>query len=118
MGPNGSGKSTLLRVLALLLMPVRGAGQVLGADLHDPRRSGRAARARMRTSVTLVGHQRALYPHLALAENLRLAARLTGRRSADADRALEAVGLAVASRRRANRCSQGMLRRADLARAR
>lgn len=117
VGPNGSGKSTLLMVLAALLLPVRGAGHVLGADLRDLSRRARAARTRTRASVALVGHQPALYPQLGLGENLRLVARLTGRRQADADGALEAVGLAVASRRRANVCSHGMLRRADLARA-
>ena len=117
VGPNGSGKTTLLRVLAGLLPPVHGDGTVLGADLRATGAAGRDARAAARASVALVGHQPALYPQLELGENLRLVARLTGRLEAQADRSLEAVGLAAAARRRADRCSHGMLRRADLARA-
>lgn len=117
LGPNGSGKTTLLRVLAGLLAPVGGQGQVLGADLRAGGAAGRAARAGIRTSVVLVGHQPALYPQLGLGENLRLVARLTGRAEADAASALETVGLAAAAHRRADHCSHGMLRRADLARA-
>lgn len=117
LGPNGSGKSTLLRVLATLLPPARGGGHVLGADLRAAGAGGRAVRAAVRTSVVIIGHEPALYPQLELGENLRLIARLTGRAEKDAARALEAVGLAAAARRRADLCSHGMLRRADLARA-
>ena len=116
VGANGSGKSTLLRVLATLLPPVSGHGEVLGVDLRD-RGSAGAARVRVRTSVTLVGHQPAIYPQLDLVENLRLVAHLIGRDIAEAEQALEIVGLLAAARRRADRCSQGMLRRLDLARA-
>lgn len=117
LGPNGSGKSTLLNVLAGMLVPVGGRAQVLGADLRTEGAAGRSRLAAARTSVALVGHQPALYPQLELGENLRLVARLTGRSQADATAALEAVGLGAAAHRRADRCSYGMLRRADLARA-
>ena len=110
VGPNGSGKSTLLRVLATLLRPTRGGGEVLGARL------GSAGVARIRPSIGLVGHAPSLYPRLTLAENLRLVARLTGRHERVADRALDAVGLLPAAGRRAIQCSQGMQRRVDLAR--
>ena len=110
VGANGSGKSTLLRVLATLLRPVGGTGQVLGAPLG----SARAVAAR--PSIALVGHQPALYPRLSLAENLRFVARLTGRSEADPARVLAAVGLGSAGGRRAAHCSHGMLRRAELAR--
>lgn len=116
MGPNGSGKSTLLRVLATMLPLARGTGQVLGVGLRQAGGTGRERRA-VGTSVVLVGHQPALYPQLELGENLRLVARLTGRSPVDAARALDAVGLGRATRRRADQCSLGMLRRADLARA-
>ncbi|EYR64491.1 transcriptional regulator [Actinotalea ferrariae CF5-4] len=117
LGPNGSGKSTLLKVLAGMLRPVGGTCRVLGVDVGADGATGRAGRARVRTSITLIGHQPALYPQLELGENLRLVARLTGRDEAHAESALEAVGLAAARHRRADRCSHGMLRRADLARA-
>ncbi|WP_216214711.1 ABC transporter ATP-binding protein [Amycolatopsis aidingensis] len=110
VGANGSGKSTLLRVLATLLPPVGGRGQILGAAL------GSAGCAAVRPRIVLVGHAAALYPRLTLRENLQFVARLTGRAERAADDALEAVGLGSARDRRAEVCSQGMLRRAELAR--
>jgi heme exporter protein A len=110
IGANGSGKSTLLRVLATLLAPREGTGQVLGVSLGTP------ACAAVRPRIALVGHTPALYPHLTLAENLHVVARLTGVPAAAVDGALETVGLAGAAGRRADRCSQGMQRRAELAR--
>ncbi|MGH3905166.1 MAG: ABC transporter ATP-binding protein [Pseudonocardiaceae bacterium] len=111
VGPNGSGKSTLLRVVATLLGPVAGTGHVLGAEL------GTSACARVRPAIALVEHVPALYPQLSLRENLLLIGRLTGRDEAAVDEALRTVGLAGAGTRRADRCSQGMQRRAALARA-
>jgi heme exporter protein A len=110
LGGNGSGKTTLLHVLATLVTPSAGVGQVLGAALGGPQC------ASVRSRIALVGHQPALYPQLTLAENLRFVARLTGRNGDAADRALGDVGLGGAAQRRADRCSQGMQRRAELAR--
>jgi heme exporter protein A len=109
LGANGSGKTTLLHVLATLVAPTAGYGEVLGAQLGA---RGSAAPP----GIALVGHEPALYPQLSLAENLRFVARLTGRDAAAADRALDAVGLGGAARRRAESCSRGMQRRAELAR--
>ncbi|MGH3979430.1 MAG: ABC transporter ATP-binding protein [Pseudonocardiaceae bacterium] len=111
VGPNGSGKSTLLRVVATLLSPVAGTGHVLGAEL------GTSGCARIRPAIALVEHVPALYPPLSLRENLLLTARLTGRAETAVDEVLRTVGLAGAGTRRADRCSQGMQRRAALARA-
>ncbi|SDM29427.1 heme exporter protein A [Lentzea albidocapillata subsp. violacea] len=97
IGANGSGKSTLLNVLATLIPPVAGTVQVRGP-------------------VALLGHAPALYSQLTLRENLQFVARMTGRDDAVADAALATVGLAAAADRRADRCSHGMRRRADLAR--
>jgi heme exporter protein A len=110
VGANGSGKSTLLRVLATLLPLRDGSGQVLGAALGTP------ACAAVRPRIALVGHTPPLYPHLTLAENLHVIARLTGVAPGAVDGALDTVGLAGAAGRRADRCSQGMQRRAELAR--
>lgn len=110
LGANGSGKSTLLSVLATLRTPCSGTGTVLGARL------GTTACAAVRPQIALVGHSPALYPQLTLEENLRFFARLLGRADRMSDAVLEAVGLAGARRRRAEECSQGMQRRADLAR--
>ncbi|SEP53532.1 heme exporter protein A [Amycolatopsis saalfeldensis] len=110
LGHNGAGKSTLLRVLATLLHPACGQGTVLGARL------GSSEVRRVRASIALVGHRPAAHPHLTLEENLRHVAALTGRPESAVMAALEVVGLRRAAGRRADRCSQGMLRRADLAR--
>lgn len=109
LGANGSGKTTLLHVLAMLIAPTTGRGEVLGAQLGT---RGCA----VPPGIALVGHQPALYPQLSLAENLRFVARLTGRDAAAADQTLVAVGLGGASHRRAESCSRGMQRRAELAR--
>lgn len=110
LGANGSGKTTLLRLLATLAVPSAGRAEVLGHELGGPGVTD------IRTRIAMVGHFPALYPQLTLAENLRFVARLTGRSDEAADRALAAVGLAGAAARRAESCSQGMARRADLAR--
>jgi heme exporter protein A len=108
LGANGSGKSTLLRVIATLLAPTAGAGTVLGAQL------GTAETTAVRPMIGLVGHTTGMRRGLTLGENLELVANLAG--GGDAGAALATVGLAAAATRRVEHCSNGMLRRADLAR--
>jgi heme exporter protein A len=108
LGANGSGKSTLLRILATLLPPTGGAGTVLGAALGS-----RDVEA-VRPEIGLIGHETGLRPTLTVRENLTIVAAFAG--VDDPGDALGAVGLAAAGDRRADRCSNGMLRRADLAR--
>ena len=110
LGPNGSGKTTLLRVLATLQRPTSGSGVVLDADL------GSDDIYRVRSRITLVGHLPGLFAELSLEENLGFASRLLDRGPERAEQALVAVGLGGAMRRRADQCSKGMLRRAELAR--
>ena len=110
VGANGSGKSTLLRLLATLLPPTAGTGLVLGARL------GTRDVERVRPAIALVGHTSALYPRLTLGENLTFFCRLTGHSPDAAAAALAKVGLGRAADRPADRCSHGMLRRAELAR--
>lgn len=109
-GANGSGKTTLLRVLATLLRPSDGTGTVLGAAL------GSAAVERVRPRIGLVAHEPALAPHLSLAENLDLVADLAGLPRTAAAAALGDVGLEGAARRLVVHCSNGMKRRAEVAR--
>lgn len=111
IGANGSGKSTLLQVIATLRRPHRGTGSILGADLRQ------AVPAQVRTQICLVAHQPALYGQLSLRENLRFVAELFDRPISLADDALATVGLSKSAARRVDRCSHGMVRRADLARA-
>lgn len=111
VGANGSGKSTLLQVLATLRRPHRGGGTILGADVRQ------TVEPAVKAEICLIGHQPSLYAQLSLRENLRFVAELFNRPTGSADDALATVGLSNAAGRRADRCSHGMLRRVDLARA-
>lgn len=111
LGANGSGKTTLLQTLATLRRPSRGTGSVLGVDVRS------TPTALARRQICLVAHQPALYTQLSLQENLRFVADLFDRPTRVADDALAIVGLAKSAARRVDRCSNGMVRRADLARA-
>src|SRR5262245_13320256 len=109
-GPNGAGKTTLLRLCAGLLPLRAGTAEVLGCDLARDRRS-------VRREIALVGHETFCYDDLTVAENLRFAARAAGRASADADAALERVGLRRVADVTHARLSQGQRRRLSLANA-
>lgn len=109
-GPNGAGKSTLIMLVATLLAPTTGSGQVMGARL------GTRQVVAIRPRIGWSGHDAGLYPELTLSENIRLWASVAGRSAAQADEALDAVGLSGAADRRADRSSNGMQRRVDLAR--
>src|SRR5260370_39920485 len=107
-GPNGAGKTTLLRLCAGLLALRAGEAEVLGVNLAvEPRR--------VRRAVALVGHETFCYDDLTVAENVRFVARSTGHRAADADAALERVGLQRMANIAHGRLSQGQRRRLALA---
>jgi ABC-type multidrug transport system ATPase subunit len=109
-GPNGAGKTTLLRLCAGLLSLRAGEAEVLGVDLRtEPRR--------VRRAVALVGHETFCYDDLTVAENVRFVARATGGSAADADAALERVGLERVAGVAHARLSQGQRRRLSLANA-
>ena len=109
-GPNGAGKTTLLRLCAGLLPLRAGTGEVLGVDLATGRK-------RIRRAIALVGHETFCYDDLTVAENLRFAARAAGRDPAEADGALERVGLQPVAHVAHGRLSQGQRRRLSLANA-
>ena len=109
-GPNGAGKTTLLRVIATLLRPSSGSGEVLGAVLTT------SAIDDVRPGIGLSGHTPALSGSLTLAENLSFVARVRGLDVGRVKEVLEWVGLSGAADRLAEKCSHGMRKRADLAR--
>ncbi|MGZ8762208.1 MAG: heme ABC exporter ATP-binding protein CcmA [Acidimicrobiia bacterium] len=109
-GPNGAGKSTLLRVLAGLLAVHRGEVEVLGQDLTVDRRAHRRGLA-------LVGHDTSCYDDLTTRENLRFAAKASGRDGATADSALARLGLTRQADVTHGRLSAGQRRRLTLAAA-
>ncbi len=108
-GPNGAGKSTLLRTLAGLLPVVSGTAWVLGHDLTKDRRA-------LRRHVGLLGHATMLYDELTVADNVRFWARAAHADPADAEAALEALGLGGRLRDvSVARLSAGQRRRASIA---
>jgi heme exporter protein A len=106
LGPNGAGKSTLLRLIAGLKRADAGVLLWDGRDVaQDPvAHAGRVA---------YLGHLDAIKPALTAAENLRLAARLSG---ADPAEALAALDLAPLAELPARMLSAGQRRRLALAR--
>lgn len=110
-GANGAGKTTLLRVIATLNTPSSGTGSVFGAPLNH------SDRFEVRDRIGYIGHTPGLYPELTLGENLRFVAEAMGFETDSPNQYLEMVGLAGAIDRRADRCSHGMQRRAEFARA-
>jgi len=112
LGPNGAGKTTMVRILSTLLRPDGGQARVAGFDIIRDRH-------RVRRSISLTGQYAALDGLQTGAENLRMMARLSGLRGADArrraDDLLERFGLSDVGRRRAATYSGGMRRRLDLA---
>jgi heme ABC exporter ATP-binding subunit CcmA len=107
-GPNGAGKTTLLRLCAGLLPLRAGQAEVLGVDLTRDRKS-------VRRSLALVGHETFCYDDLTFGENLRFAARASGRTVADADAALDRLSLRRVADVTHGRLSQGQRRRLALA---
>ncbi|MDQ3767948.1 MAG: ATP-binding cassette domain-containing protein [Actinomycetota bacterium] len=112
LGPNGAGKTTIVRVLATLLRPDEGRGEVLG---HDVVREAPA----VRRSIGLAGQFAAVDELLTGRENLRLFAGLfrMGRREgrARAEELLGSLDLLDAADRMTKTYSGGMRRRLDLA---
>jgi ABC-type lipoprotein export system ATPase subunit len=114
-GPSGSGKTTLLHVVAGLELPDAGAVEVLGTELTQLDRAGRA-RFR-RDHVGYVGQQAGLIAALSALENVELALALRGLPSERARETLVAVGLEDRAEQRVSRLSTGERGRVAIARA-
>jgi ABC-2 type transport system ATP-binding protein len=86
VGPNGAGKTTTIRMLLGLIAPTAGSGEVLGADLGEPRQFLHRVGAMIESP--------AFYPTVSGRKNLGVLARLGGIPQVIIDRALHRVGLA------------------------
>jgi heme exporter protein A len=111
VGANGSGKTTLLRLLATLLVPTRGSGQVFGREL-------RSEADAVRELASMLGHATGLYDDLTAAENLEFASQMLGSTAASStvEAVLDAVRMSGHADELVRNLSSGMRRRVALAR--
>ncbi len=111
LGPNGAGKSTLMKMMTGLLRPSRGRVLVFGAQPFETA----AARAR----IGYCPEHENLYDELSALEMVRYMAELSGvprgRARAEAERALDEMGMKEAQHRRVKGFSKGMKQRTKLA---
>lgn len=118
-GPSGSGKSTLLAVAGLLLAPTAGTVRLAGQDVTEDSPTTRTDLRR--NDIGLVFQQPHLLASLTALEQLQLAARLNGDRSAEATRRgqdlLDQVGLGGVTHKRPSALSGGQRQRVGIARA-
>ena len=116
MGPSGSGKSTLVNLLGALDRPTEGRVMVAGEDLT---RMSEAARVRFRREkVGIIFQQFHLFPYLSTLENVMVAQHYHSMSDpAEAERALERVGLRERASQLASRLSGGEQQRVCIARA-
>ena len=111
-GGTGSGKTTLLRILATHVRPDHGSIAVAGYNL-------RTRPEEVRRRIGVVGHRSLLYDDLTCRENLVYYGRLYGLNDhkARVDEVLEKVGLSSRADHRVRTLSNGMQKRAAIARA-
>lgn len=108
LGPNGAGKTTTLRMLAGLIRPSRGHGEVLGRRVPGPS---------LREVGTMI-EEPSFYPYMTGRDNLRHAALLHGGVAPGrVDEVLAFVKMEAAAEKRVRAYSQGMRQRLALARA-
>ena len=111
-GANGAGKTTLLRILSTHVRADGGSAVIAGRDLR--RQPGA-----VRRHIGVVGHRSFLYGDLTCRENLVYYGRLYGLRDCEtrAADALRRVGLSARANHRVRDLSNGMQKRAAIARA-
>ena len=115
LGPSGSGKSTILSLIAGLMNPDRGRVSFDGQDLAELTDNQRARLRSTRIGVVLQSGN--LVPFLTAAENVAMAARLSGIdvSAARVRGLLEGVGMADRSGHLPRRLSGGEAQRVGLA---
>ena len=115
LGPNGSGKTTLIKIVAGLLRPSEGSGEVAGVDLHNP------PAIRRRVSYVSTTGWMGLEWALTAEENVRFFGLLCGMPAGlarqRAEEALRDVGLFEDRQKAVSELSNGMRQRVILARA-
>ena len=111
-GANSAGKTTLLRILSTSVRPESGRVRIAGCDLLR-----QTSEARRR--IGFVGHRSFLYEDLTPRENLTYYARLydVSDREIRVKASLERVGLSSRADHRVRALSNGMQKRAAIARA-
>jgi len=118
-GPSGSGKTTFLSILGCILTPTGGRVVVDGEEI-DPRKPGRLPEIRKK-SIGFVFQQFNLFPALTAVENVEYALNVKGLKGRaarqEAERSLEAVGLADRLRFLPRDLSGGQKQRVAIARA-
>ncbi len=110
VGANGGGKTTTLRMLAGLIAPDAGEGQVLGRTLGRPD-------VGLRYQIGYMSQRLSLYPELSVAENLRFRADVLALDEPGrvVERGAARFGLAPVMTTRVERLSGGWARRAQFA---
>jgi ABC-2 type transport system ATP-binding protein len=109
LGPNGSGKTTTLRMMCGLLTPDSGRGTALGYDI-------RTQGDQIKRHVGYMTQRFSLYQDLSIIENLQFVARVYGLAdpAAEAERAIERIGLRGRERQLAGELSGGWKQRLAL----
>ncbi|MFQ5574511.1 MAG: ABC transporter ATP-binding protein [Terriglobia bacterium] len=115
-GRSGAGKSVTLRSIAGLLTPDSGLIKVAGETYFDSGRGINLSAQRRRTGYVFQSY--ALFPHLSVAENLKLGMGSSGRTAdSQAQKILEEVGIVPLGSRKPGDLSGGEQQRVALARA-
>lgn len=107
VGANGGGKTTTLRMIAGLLRPTGGCGQVLGCDVTRP--------ARDKARIGYMTQTLALYPELSVRENLMFRANIGADRRASIREIAARHGLDRVVDQRVGTLSGGWARRVQFA---
>jgi len=108
LGPNGAGKTTTVRMLTGVIDPTEGTATIQG---HDIRKEPLLSRAH----IAVVPEEANVYLDLSVWQNLMLMAELHGvarqRRLQEAERLLDALGLAERKKQKARALSKGLRQR-------